>query len=131
MLTWLGLVVLGAWPVMIGWCIDVPPVHRSRSRSSRLPVPTRGDRAGSPKVDHAPPLRPDDQHRAHSVQNIRRGHYELAIETEPRLRLSAAFTDSLSLSDHRVRPGPGTPRLPRTQQPRRSSGTYWMRVGCA
>nr|MDT0663550.1 IS6 family transposase [Micromonospora sp. DSM 115978] len=27
------------------------------------------------------------------VQNIRRGHYELATDTEPRLRLAAAFTE--------------------------------------
>ncbi|SBW22888.1 transposase [Candidatus Protofrankia californiensis] len=27
------------------------------------------------------------------VQNIRRGHYELGVDTDPRLRLSAAFTE--------------------------------------
>ncbi|MCK9905427.1 IS6 family transposase [Frankia sp. Cpl3] len=27
------------------------------------------------------------------VQNIRRGHYELAVDTDPRLRLAAAFTE--------------------------------------
>jgi len=27
------------------------------------------------------------------VQNLRRGHYELATEVPPRLRLSAAFTE--------------------------------------
>jgi hypothetical protein len=27
------------------------------------------------------------------VQNLRRGHYELAIDTPPRLRLPAAFTE--------------------------------------
>ncbi|CUU55372.1 DDE domain-containing protein [Parafrankia irregularis] len=27
------------------------------------------------------------------VQNIRRGHYELAIDTDPHLRLAAAFTE--------------------------------------
>lgn len=26
------------------------------------------------------------------VQNIRRGHYELAVDTDTRLRLAAAFT---------------------------------------
>jgi IS6 family transposase len=27
------------------------------------------------------------------VQNIRRGHYELATDTHPQLRLAAAFTE--------------------------------------
>ncbi len=27
------------------------------------------------------------------IQNIRRGHYELAVDTDPRLRLSVAFTE--------------------------------------
>nr|WP_278043896.1 DDE-type integrase/transposase/recombinase [Protofrankia symbiont of Coriaria ruscifolia] len=27
------------------------------------------------------------------VQNVRRGHYELGVEAEPHLRLSAAFTE--------------------------------------
>ncbi len=27
------------------------------------------------------------------VQNIRRGHYELGVDTDPHLRLSAAFTE--------------------------------------
>jgi len=27
------------------------------------------------------------------VQNLRRGHYELGIEAEPRLRLAAAFNE--------------------------------------
>ncbi len=27
------------------------------------------------------------------VRNIRRGHYELGVDTDPRLRLSAAFTE--------------------------------------
>jgi hypothetical protein len=27
------------------------------------------------------------------VQNLRRGHYELGVETDPRHRLAAAFTE--------------------------------------
>ncbi|CAI7978037.1 hypothetical protein FRAHR75_410001 [Frankia sp. Hr75.2] len=28
-----------------------------------------------------------------SFRNIRRGHYELAVDIDPRLRLAAAFTE--------------------------------------
>ncbi|ABW12572.1 putative transposase [Parafrankia sp. EAN1pec] len=38
-------------------------------------------------------LDPDNQGRRDQVQNVRRGHYELATDNDPHLRLSAAFTE--------------------------------------
>jgi hypothetical protein len=52
------------------------------------------------------------------IQNIRRGHYELGVDSDPKRQLPAAFTELTSLSDPGIHRGPvcshsvnATPRL--------------------
>jgi hypothetical protein len=40
------------------------------------------------------------------VQNLRRGHHELALDASPALRLATAFTGSLRPSDRKTHPRP-------------------------
>ncbi len=50
------------------------------------------------------------------IQNIRRGHYELAVGTDPRLRLAAAFTELAAAVWPPVAAAAGVPRFLGTQQ---------------
>ncbi|MEV1286149.1 DDE-type integrase/transposase/recombinase [Micromonospora sp. NPDC049679] len=44
------------------------------------------------------------------IQNLRRGHYELGLDTQPKLRIASAFNDLARVI--RRRPDPGVPPLP-------------------
>jgi hypothetical protein len=59
------------------------------------------------------------------VQNLRRGHYEVAIDARSTTRV-AAFTDSPKRSDHGRRPGSACSTNPATQRHRLLRGSQGM-----
>jgi hypothetical protein len=46
------------------------------------------------------------------MQNLRRGHYELALDAPPALRVAAAFTELAQRSDRGPDPGSTRPPIP-------------------
>lgn len=67
--------------------------HPTGRTTGPSPV-TAGSRPGyDPYAAETAALRSDGQQRTRLVQNIRRGHYDLAIGTNPQLRLSVASTE--------------------------------------
>ena len=75
--------------------IDHVTVYRWVQRFTPL-LPTPPAHSGMPRATAGSSTRPTSRSPAGGgtfVQNLRRGHYELATDVPPRLRLATAFTE--------------------------------------
>jgi transposase, IS6 family len=64
--------------------VNNPPRIRSRSAQGQIDSDARTATAA---------LRPCDQRRPRVIPNLRRGHYELSIDADPKRQLPTAFTE--------------------------------------